>query len=69
MGLAAAVGDADLDLLGDVEQAAQRRLLLDDLRVVARVAGGRHGGGELVHVGLAAGRLELAALLELGATR
>ena len=36
---------------------------------MAGVAGGRHGGGELVHVGLAAGLLELAALLELGADR
>ena len=51
----------------DAEQPAQRGLVLDDLRVVARVAGGRHDRRQLVHVGLAAGLLELAALLELGA--
>ena len=39
--LAAAVVDLDLDLLRDVEQPAHRGLLLDQVRVVAGVAGGR----------------------------
>ena len=67
--LPAALGDAHLDRLRHAEQPSQRGLVLDELRVVARVADGRHDRGQLVHVRLAAGPLQLAALLELGADR
>jgi hypothetical protein len=53
----------------ELEQPPQERLLLDEPGVIARVAGGRDRGGELVHGGLPAGRLELAAPLELCAHR
>ena len=51
----------------DAEQPPQHRLLLDELAVVAGVAGRGHGRRQLVHVGLAARLLQLAALLQLGA--
>ncbi len=54
-----------LDLLADPHEAAQRRHLLDDPRVVLGVRGSRHDGGELCDLGGAADALELAALVEL----
>ena len=56
--------DRLLDPLRGREQAAQQRVLLDDLRVVAGVAGGRDGRGELGDGVLAAGLRELAVLGE-----
>ena len=46
-GLALALVDGLLDPVRGVQQAAQERVLLDDPRVVAGVAGGRDGAGEL----------------------
>ena len=51
-----------LDLLPGAEQAAQQRVLLDDLGVVLGVAGGRHLGGELGDVVAPARLLDLVAL-------
>ncbi len=45
--LAVALVDPALDLLAGAEQAAQQRVLLDDLGVVLGVAGSRDLGGEL----------------------
>ena len=53
------------DLAAGADQAAERRVLADDLGVVACVGGRRHEPGELVQPDAAADRLELAALLEL----
>ena len=36
------------DLAAGADQTAQRRVLADDLRVVARIGGGRHEPGQLV---------------------
>jgi hypothetical protein len=49
-----------LDVAGCVEQPPQERVLLDDLRVVPGVAGGRDEVRKRVHVGRAARLLELA---------
>ena len=54
-----------LDLLADADEAAQRRHLLDDPRVVLGVRGRRHDGRELGDLRRAADALELAALVEL----
>ena len=59
---AVALVDPALDLLAGAEQAAQQRVLLDDLGVVLGVAGGGHLGGQLGDVVLAAGLLDLVAL-------
>ena len=48
-----------LDLLAGAEQPPQQRVLLDDLGVVLGVAGGRHLGGQLGDVVLAARLLDL----------
>jgi hypothetical protein len=53
------------DLAAREDEAAQRRGLADDLRVVAGVGGGRHEPGELVEPDAPADVLQLAALLEL----
>ena len=54
-----------LDVARGVEQTAQERVLLDDLRVVARVPRRRDEVGERVHEGRAARLLELARAGEL----
>ncbi len=59
---AVALVDPALDLLSGAEQAAQQRVLLDDLGVVLGVAGGRDLGGQLGDVVLAARRVDLVAL-------
>ena len=65
--LALAALDRLLDPLRGAEQAPQHRVLLDDLRVVAGVAGHRRRRGERVDRVLAADLLELAlAAQELG---
>ena len=52
--------DPGTDLVAGVEQAPEEGVLLDDLRVMAGVARGRHLGGQLRHVVLAAGLFDLA---------
>ena len=64
LGLAFARMDRLLDLLGRAEQAPQQRVLLDDPRVVAGVAGGRDLVGEALDLGAATGGVELAGLRE-----
>ena len=67
LGLALATLDRLLDPLGGAEQPPQHRVLLDDLGVVAGVAGDRRRRGERVDGVLAADLLELAlAAQELG---
>ncbi len=53
-----------LDLIRALQQAPQQRVLAHDLRVAARVAGGRHDAGELVDGRRAADLLELAHLAQ-----
>ena len=53
------------DLLTGGDEAAQRRHLADDARVVRRVRGRRHERRKLVEADSSADILELAALLEL----
>ena len=60
--LAVALVDPALDLLAGAEQAAQQRVLLDDLGVVLGVAGRRDLRRQLGDVVLAAGLLDLVAL-------
>ena len=57
--------DAGLDLVGRPQQPAQHRVLADDPRVLADVADRRHARGQQVDRGAAAGRVELAGLLEV----
>ena len=60
--LAVALVDPSLDLLAGAEQAAQQRVLLDDLGVVLGVAGGRDLRRQLGDVVLAPRRLDLVVL-------
>ena len=60
------VGD---DLVRRVDQVAERRLLLDDLRVVLDVGGARHAVDQRRQVGGASHFLELAHLGQLFAQR
>ena len=53
------------DLVGRVDQAAERRLLLDDLRVVLDVGRARHAVGQRRDVGRPADLVELAAARQL----
>ena len=53
------------DLAPDPDEPAERRSLLDDLRVVAGVRARRHERRELVDAHLAADVIELAALVQL----
>ena len=62
--LVLAVVDGRLDPLRGLQQAAQERVLLDDARVVAGVAGDRDGRGEVRDDFAAADLLELALLCE-----
>ena len=63
--LALAVPAELRDLAAREDEAAQRRRLADDLRVVAGVGGRRHEPRELVETDAPADVVELAALLEL----
>ena len=58
--------DLVLGLAQRRQQAAQLRPVADDLRVVARVAGGRDAGRQAVDVGGAADLVEHPLALELG---
>ncbi len=61
-GSPAALVDPALDLLAGAEQPPQQRVLLDDLRVVLGVAGGRDLGRQLGDVVLAARLVDHVAL-------
>ena len=65
LGLALAVVHGLLDLLGGSEQPSQKRVLFDDLRVVARVSRHRNGRRQLGDRVLATGLRQLATLGEL----
>src|SRR5439155_24479399 len=61
--------DFSLDLVRKVEHLPEQGLLLDELSVLARIAGRRHSGRKLMDVCFAAGPFQLSPLLQLGADR